>query len=100
MRDAADVGRRVLEGLDRGRAISIEQSRQRAAALRAAVLQLAADDLARGRKPRGRAGRIARKLRGLASERHIRRILSDTFSCMSDLRCSNAVDEQEHRNDE
>jgi hypothetical protein len=91
MTDASRIGRLVLDALDRGRAIAIEEKQQRAALLRAAVLRQAADDEARGRSPWGRPGRIARKLRGLVSERHVRRILSDVQSSPSDSACCNPV---------
>lgn len=83
-RDPWETGRRVLEALDRGRARAHAASQARADALRRAVERLAADDAARGRPTRGRPARIARRLHGLASERHVRRILSDGFSCVSD----------------
>lgn len=52
--------------------------------VRDAVRRLADADERRGHPRRGRAGRIARQLRGLVSERHVRRILWDIERRMSD----------------
>src|SRR2546427_468725 len=58
----AEVGRRIREAFDRGRRRAIAQAKARAATLARTVLQLAAEDAARGRPKRGRAGRIHRPL--------------------------------------
>jgi hypothetical protein len=75
---AETVGLAVLAAFAAGRAKAIAAKRARAADLRAAVLELAAADAARGRPARGRSVRVARELRGLASVRHVRRILAQT----------------------
>jgi hypothetical protein len=62
-------------GLDRGRAKAIRQNGERATALRETVARLAHEDEARGRVARGRAGRIAQRLLGLTTRRHVARIL-------------------------
>jgi len=82
MRDAYDTGRRVLEALERGREIARREAQERATDFRAAVERLAAEDALRF-GARGRAGRIARRLHGIRSERHVKRIL-DALSGMSD----------------
>lgn len=82
MRDAYDVGRTVLAALDRGREVAIRRSQQRAADVRAAVERLAAEDALR-HGDRGRAGRIARRLCGIRSERTVKRIL-DRLSSVSE----------------
>lgn len=87
-REAA-TGRRVLGALAFGRAEAQRAAQARAAALTALVLDhLARDCLRHPAQVRGRAGRIARELarsHGLrVSERHVRRIISDTLSDVSD----------------
>ena len=83
-RDPYETGDRVLQALDAGRAKAHEISQARASSLRAAVDRLATDDIARGKSKRGRAGRIARRLHGLVTERHVGRILSDMLFNVSD----------------
>lgn len=73
--DPARVGLAVLAAFDRGRAEAHAAAALRAARLRDVVQLYAEQDQARGLPPRGRAGRIARRLRGLASERHVRRLI-------------------------
>jgi hypothetical protein len=91
MADAADVGRRVLEGLAAGRRRSAEQAKERAAPLRAAVLDevnraILGGKVSRavleGKKPRGLAIRVHRQLRGrfVVSERQVRRIIDALYS--------------------
>jgi hypothetical protein len=79
------VGRKVLAGLDRGRAIAIAQAKARSAQRVGLIVVLVNTDTQQGRPDRGRAGRIARKLGGLISERHVKRIL-DRLSRMSDCK--------------
>jgi len=95
MTDAEAIGRKVIAALDVGRRIAIEASQQRSAGLRRVIAQLAADDAARGKPARGRAGRIARKLDGLSSERRVLQILSETQSSVSDSLCNDACNEAE-----
>jgi hypothetical protein len=73
--DALDVGARVLAGLALGRERSLEVRRRTAAQHRLVVLAAARGDEQRGHGPRGRAGRIAQRLRGLLSRRQVQRIL-------------------------
>jgi hypothetical protein len=80
MRDAAAVGRRVIEAFDRGRAIAIEQKQRRAAVVRDMVAREAELDARAGRPPRGRARRIARRLSAVASERSVYRQFAALFS--------------------
>ena len=84
--DPATVGERVLAGLAKGRRRAIEDAQARGAITRRAVRRALDVDVLEGRSERGRAGRIARRLRrqGVGiSERHVRRIL-DTLSSVSD----------------
>jgi hypothetical protein len=73
---ALSVGRVVLASLERGRARAIERAKQIGAANSMKVIALATLDAEAGRSPRGRAGRIARKLGGLLKERSVRKILA------------------------
>lgn len=87
MSDPAEVGRRVLEALAEGRRRAIAQVQNEAR--RRDLLRLVAAklrrELDRGLPARGRAGRIARELHGLVTERHVLRILkSDALFSMSD----------------
>jgi hypothetical protein len=79
--DNAALGARVRAALDAGRARAHEFQRERTDALAAAVRLLAERDIEARRPARGRAARIART--GVASERHVRRIL-DTLSNVSE----------------
>lgn len=74
--DPERIGQAVLEALDRGRARAIAARQERAAELRAAVLELARDMRARGRRPD--AALISKRLHGItgSSPRNIRRILA------------------------
>lgn len=93
MADAKDVGARVLAGSRRGLEVQLMERRRRADELVDLVRRAAAlDRLNFADKPRGRPGRIARRLArdGVAvTERHIRRILSDMGRSMSDSLRSN-----------
>lgn len=80
---AAVVGRKVLAGLDKGRHRAIAQAKERAAFHVAKVVIHSNADFASGKPERGRAGRIARKLGGMLSERQVKRIL-DRLSSVSD----------------
>lgn len=80
---ATIIGRKVLEGLDKGRQRAIAQSKERAAFHVAKVVIHSNADFASGKPERGRAGRIARKLGGMLSERQVKRIL-DRLSSVSD----------------
>ena len=73
--DPHTIGLAVLEAFDRGRARANAEAALRAARLRDLVQLYAEQDQARGLPPRGRAGRIARRLPGLATERHVRRLI-------------------------
>ena len=75
MTSAAATGRKVLEGLAKGR----RQRQEQAAELRRAVLQIAGELSARGLASYGMAGRIARRLPGIVTERHVRRILCESL---------------------
>ena len=77
MADAADIGARVLAVLEAGRLVARLNRETRAAELRLLVLA-AADRDAQRHGERGRAGRIALRLRGLVTERHVRRLLEDS----------------------
>ena len=66
---------RIVDGLERGRRLAVAAAKERGEVTRAAVLQGAKDDQARGRPARGRAARIAAKLHGLVSRRQVARIL-------------------------
>jgi hypothetical protein len=79
---AIEVGQKVLAGLAKGRAIAYANRAESQATRTATLLTLVNADRAAGRPARGLAGRLARKVGG--SERHIRRIISDTLSRMSD----------------
>lgn len=86
MRDslqAAIVGRKVLDGLAKARRKALENTRERVAQKQLLVVIAANADRAAGKPTRGRAGRIARKLGGAISERHVKRIL-DGLSAVSD----------------
>lgn len=72
---AITIGRKVLDGLEKGRWLAIERAQQIGAANALQVMALATIDAQAGRSTRGRAGRIARKLGGLLKERSIRKIL-------------------------
>lgn len=72
---------RAIEGLELGRRKAIEQAKLRAAKNAALVMNLAMIDLDAGRPVRGRAGRIARKLEGLLTERSVKRILVKFSVC-------------------
>jgi hypothetical protein len=76
MANALDTGVRVLAALDAGRAKAIRQNRALGAANTGMVRPLLDVDILEGRPARGRAGRIARKLRGRLGERAVHRILA------------------------
>lgn len=79
MTDPTAIGLRVLEGLRKGREVAMAQNAERAACLAEIVARADRLDRAANRNPRGRAARIARRLRSLGvtvSERHVRRILA------------------------
>ena len=82
---AALTGAKVLDALDKGRALAIRQNQARSAQHLATVVILFNADRQQGRPARGQAGRIARKLGGLLSERHVKRIL-DRLSRVSDCK--------------
>lgn len=79
---------RARAGLDAGRARAIEKAQKFGAYTRNLVVDLAAADVHAGRPERGRAGRIAKKLNGLAGEAHVRKILR-TLSSVRDSSGSN-----------
>ena len=82
---AAQIGRRVLAGLARGRQRAITQAQARSAQWTVQITYLALADRDVGRAARGRACRIRRKLGGALSERQVKRIL-DRLSSVSDSR--------------
>jgi len=89
--DPAVTGAKLLAHLDAQRAKRHAQQAERAARLRLLVLA-AADRDAQRNGERGRAGRIALRLHGLVTERHVRRILKETPTSttgVSDLPLSN-----------
>lgn len=73
---AAETGARVLAALERGRQLAITRARERAAPNERDVRRLLDVDIISGKKAHGRAGRIARALRGRISESGVRKILS------------------------
>ena len=77
MRDPAVTGAKLLAHLDAQRSKRHAQQADRAAQLRLLVLA-AADRDAQRNGERGRAGRVALRLHGLVSARHVRRILKET----------------------
>jgi hypothetical protein len=75
-----ETGRRVLAALAKGREKRNAQRKRDAIRLSALILDCAYEDIRSGKAPRGRAGRIARRLRRLrdapsVSERHVLNIL-------------------------
>lgn len=81
--DPADIGRRVLAAFEKGRAQAIAQSKARAAPVEREVRRQLDLDILAGHTPRGRAGRIARELRGAVSRRTVARILARLYSVAS-----------------
>jgi len=73
---AIELGQKILSAFTRGRAIAHAMAQKRGQDIREAILKLAAQDKAMGRPDRGRPGRIARRLSGLVSQRHVSRILN------------------------
>ncbi len=80
---AEETGRRVLAGLAKGRERAIEAAKAKGRDSARLVYDLAMLDEKSGGKARGRAARIARRLRWSLSERQILRIL-DTLFCVSE----------------
>lgn len=62
MTEPADLGRRVLAGLAKGRQRAIELARERARRNERLVLEALNHDILAGHPERGRAGRIHRRL--------------------------------------
>ena len=87
---ASIVGRKVLAGLEKAHQRAAELVQVRVQALVSQVLTMAAADIAKGNRARGRAGRIRRKMGGVISERHTKRIL-DKLSGMSELGAQNSL---------
>lgn len=77
--DPEKVGRAVLEALAKGRKRGRAIRAERAKALSDLIVAEARRDRDAGRPARGRAGRLHRRLRAIASERHIRRVLRQRF---------------------
>ena len=84
MTRAEETGRKVLAALDAGRAVAVRRAREQGVRTMALVAELVVLDARAGRPVRGRAGRIARKLRGMLTEGQIRRKLR-TLSSMHAL---------------
>jgi hypothetical protein len=86
---AAQVGAKVLQGLNRGRQIAITQAQARSREHAALILDLATADVLAGQPKRGRPGRIARKLARhpdqRLSESQVRRILRALSSVRDSL---------------
>jgi hypothetical protein len=83
MNDPADIGRRVLEALARGRALQLERRQRRAVELADLVFRAARLDRAAGRPERGRPVRIARRLQldgWPVSERWVRSLIRNRGS--------------------
>ena len=80
-----EVGRRVLEGFERGRRKAIEQAKQRSRRHTAIIVPLVNADIEAGRSARGRPGRIARRLGGALSEAQVRRIMYRLLSVQNSL---------------
>jgi hypothetical protein len=83
---------RIAAGLARGRAKAAAHQAEHALELRRIVAQRARADARAGNSHRGRAARIARQLRGLVTERHVRRVLSDISYDVSDAIAQSAID--------
>jgi hypothetical protein len=77
------LGKRIREGLERGRRIAIKAAQERSRQRAQTILGLAAADVAEGHRAWGRARRIRRKMHGELSERQIKRLL-DTLFCASE----------------
>jgi len=84
---------RARAALDAGRAKGIAAARKRASYSRTLVLDLAAADQQADRPDRGRAGRVARKLRGQLSESQVAKILR-TLSSVRDSAAFNDDDDK------
>lgn len=76
MTDPHEVGAAVLDVFARGREKRHEEQRQQSALIERLVAQYAAQEIARGKTSRGRAGRIAVLLRGFAKRRTIQKYLA------------------------
>ena len=75
-RNAAQVGAAILQGFAKGRARANAATKEQAA-LNASVVAIHINaDRQAGKPVRGRAGRISRKLRGVLSERLVRKIIA------------------------
>lgn len=77
------LGAKVLVALTLGRCKAIAKAKARSAYRAGLVLDLAEQDMRRGRTARGRAGRVAAQLHGLLSRRQVQRILAALFSVSS-----------------
>lgn len=80
---------RILAGLAKGRQKAVERAQAQGAVTARAVRRALDVDVLEGRGERGRAGRIARRLRRegvTVGERQVRRII-DTLSSMSGSTC-------------
>lgn len=83
---AALVGRKVLAGLEKGRARAIAAAKAQAELNQALILPLLVADIEAGRPMRGRAGRLARRLGGRLAERTVRRFLARLSSVSDSIR--------------
>lgn len=92
--DPAAVGQRVLDSLERGRALAINRARKLAAPNELAVRRLLDLDILAGNPHRGRAKRIAAAL-GYLTERGVRNILERLSSRSDSLTQTRAVEATE-----
>lgn len=86
---ALRLGQNILAVFDHGRQLAIDRAQARKQDHVRIVLELLLVDLAKERPARGRPGRIRRRWLAIGtplSERHIRRIISDTLMSVSDLK--------------
>lgn len=88
---AAVVGAKVLAAFEQGRTMANEAKKEQRARHVATIAILAQEDVQRGRGARGRAGRIARRMGGVLTERRIRQILSETLFSVSHSKVENCL---------
>jgi hypothetical protein len=84
MTNATAIGRKVLAGLEKAHRVARPIQQAKVLENLRLIVELAALDQSHGRPAWGRAGRIARKLSGVLSERTVKRYL-DRLAAMSDF---------------